>query len=84
MSTDLLTALKEATAAVDKAAAALLADAQARAAISDPHEWTRMPVKRCPVSNWSPSTLRRKVPIKKVDGTTFYSLAAVRELLNKP
>lgn len=84
MSTDLLTALKEATAAVDKAAAALLADAQARAAIANPAEWTRMPAKRCPVSNWSASTLRRKVPIQKVGGTTFYSLAAVKSLINKP
>lgn len=82
--TELLTALKQATAALDKAASALLADAQAREAIADPHEWTRMPSKRCTVSNWSPSTLRRKVPVKKVGGTTFYSLAAVKTLINKP
>jgi hypothetical protein len=81
---ELLKALKQATAALDKAASALLADANARESITDPAEWTRMPKTRCPLSNWSPSTLRRKVPVKKVGGTTFYSLAAVRKLLNEP
>lgn len=81
---ELLLALKNATAALDKAASALLADANAREAIADPAEWVRMPKTRCTVSNWSPSTLRRKVPVKKVGGTTFYSLAAVRKLINQP
>lgn len=81
---ELLTAMVKATEVLNKAAAALLADAEARAAIADPNEWTRMPKTRCPVSGWSPSTIRRNVPTKKVGGTAFYSLAAVRELISKP
>jgi hypothetical protein len=79
--TELITTMRESALALTKAADALLADAQARAAITDPDEWTRMPQKRCPVSGWSPSTLRRKVRTKKVGGTAFYSMSDVRALL---
>lgn len=79
--TELITTMRESALALTKAADALLADAQARAAIADPDEWTRMPKTRCPLSDWSPSTLRRKVRTKKVGGTAFYSMADVRALL---
>ena len=47
-------------------------------------DWLRMPAKnnRCPVSNWSRSTIYRRitngdVQFKKIKGTSFYSLKNV-------
>lgn len=79
--TDLILTMRETAIALSKAADALLADAQARSAIADPDEWTRMPKHRCPVSGWSPSSIRRNVRTKKVGGTAFYSMADVRRQL---
>lgn len=79
--TELILTMRESAAALTKAADALLADAQARATISDPDEWTRFPRLRCPVSGWSPSSIRRNVRTKKVGGTAFYSMSDVRALL---
>jgi len=79
--TELILTMRESAAALTKAADALLADAHARATIADPDEWTRMPKHRCPVSGWSPSSIRRNVRTKKVEGTAFYSMADVRRKL---
>lgn len=54
-------------------------------------EWTRLPAgkNRCPVSNWSRSTILRKIDAGEVRGkhrgaSRFYSLADVRRLLQSP
>ena len=53
--------------------------------------WTRMPATgaRCPVSNWSAMTIRRKIAAghvrtKIVGGSRFYASADVAALLSQP
>ncbi|MDB6078658.1 MAG: hypothetical protein JWO82_2405 [Akkermansiaceae bacterium] len=81
-----------ATAALKLARAMAESTAAARA---DDDEWTRMPAakERCPISNWSRSTLNRltapsplkpKVRRKTIGGSVFYSGRDVRALLNSP
>ncbi len=81
--TEVIAGLRSATrAALDL----LEALGEARA---DDDEWTRLPAAkgRCPVSNWSRSTILRRVAAGEVrakarGGSRFYSLADVRKLLD--
>lgn len=68
--------LKRAVAVIERTATAQHADG---------NEWKRMiqTGKRCPISGWSPSKIRRELSpkkgIKKVGGCTYYNIKMVKE-----